>query len=260
MAYGAFITRPWRQQPRGPVDLDVRNPLTQGLTFVSTPYFRNFTRVGSFTTALANSRWGAFVGWTGSVSNYSQSARSGLVSQSEQWTLLAVATYTTLLDNPGQFLVGEQVGNSIAKIATGDGSERKFNLIVRNSAGTQLLILRGNTVFAPNTPFVGVGVRYGASDHKVYVNGVQDGFSVSTVSGPFDPNPTIIGSGYDTPIGLVAGWSRALSPTDIAVLSANPWQLFRRAPPVSINTTVINYAYSRPYSDVSISGWTRVPS
>lgn len=114
-----------------------------------------------------------------------------------------------------------------------------------------------------NTVYTLAGTWDGAN-MRAWQNGVFSGQAAA--SGTLDTNaaaPLTILGGHNLSGAAFNGrfyigglWNRALTPSEIAALSANPWQIFR---PVTrtIGTAVIsNVTVYRPTGDILTTGWS----
>jgi len=223
-----------RIQPQGRVRLNRNSPLFRGLIGAFTPPGPGVTPVGG---ALMK------IGRNGEGYSTNASAESWLASNTAlasawpTWTILAILDGTsTNSDFGGAAIYAERPnGTQIVKLGFGDSNSNKAMLVVRD-AGNRLALFSGtaNVKTDASIPRILVGTRRASNDHRLYFNGALDSSASGDIPGPFNATNCIIGNdpqdgranlgGAAVPLVLV--WNRSLTDAEIALISANPWQVF----------------------------------
>ena len=260
----AFYIPPkrWTRQPQGAVEIDWSNPLTRGLQCALSPYFehvKNRRPTYSGTMAYGTSAFGrslkgnnaglAFVPVSG-VSDPMTMLYAGSINRTANPNLVAGLGSSTGSQVLAFQFSTTQIGNKTILRQTSGDTNRFFN----NNL---------NTVSAAKVALCAVAT--GAS-LDVYWNGTLDNGSISIQStgdnSAFDraclggirrTGNTNADTGTDG--ALFCYWNRALTASEIASISANPWQIFK---PVTrtIGAVISGVTISRPSSDITTTGWT----
>lgn len=225
-----------RRQPSQGIAVDRSNPLALGLTGAFYP------QAGGARSGNANLLVGRDgIGFTSPDSSSLWTVASvGPASASSAWTILAILSGSpTNSGSSGTAFYSERPnGTQIVKLGI-TGSANTPQLVVRDSANALVLLNGFADVRTDNGKSrVIVGTRRGATNHRLYVNGVYDNADGSnTAGGSFGPTNAVVAadpndsaaylSGASVPLVLV--WNRSLTDAEIAAISANPWQVFRGA-------------------------------
>ena len=224
------------RQPQYPAQIDFANPICAGCLGAFLP---SGTRpaIGGVT----NVPGGQGVGFRGiSQTQYYQASPGKIVSGLPSWTVMAVIQTTQATTASGRSIYCERAatGNDILKI---DSLNATFGataiLTLRDDAGT-LVQFAGTTVINDGKPHVIAMVQYGSADHRLFVDGRQDGSSITAITNTYtNAIESRIGadagdstSFFNDPVYTVIPWSRGLLPAEIASLSANPWQVYKAQP------------------------------
>lgn len=110
-----------------------------------------------------------------------------------------------------------------------------------------------------------IAAVHNGNSHQIYKDGrLLQSWTVSVTYGAF--TPTLIGNWSQTAIEGFGGeleaqlyFDRALAASEIAAISANPWQLFEQSPRPLWAPEPVATVY-RPGSDITANGWTATPS
>ena len=223
-----------RIQPQGRVRLNRNSPLFRGLIGAFTPPGPGVTPVGGALMKIGRNGEGYSTNASGESWTASNTA---LASAWPTWTILAILDGTsTNNDFGGASIYAERPnGTQIVKLGFGDGNTNQAMLVVRD-AGNRLALFRGsaNVKTDASIPRIIIGTRRASNDHRLYFNGALDSSASGDIPGPFNGTNCIIGNdpqdgranlgGAAVPLVLV--WNRSLTDAEIALISANPWQVF----------------------------------
>lgn len=172
---------------------------------------------------------------------YWSTGQSNIISGSDTWSIVAGIQINQTTVSGGYSIYAERPnGTQIVKLVIGDLGNNA-TLVVRNSAGA-IIQLAGTINVLDGKPHVIAAVRNGPSDHRLYVDGVLDASTATTIANSFgasigsmianDPQ-ALTTSYFDGAISFVHLSRQAFSPTLVASLATNPWQVFvaqQRAP------------------------------
>jgi len=267
-----FLSRRWRQQPTYRAVIDRSNSLTRGILHAGTPHHGVYDAVpnlywgGSTRPPLGTGRGGLFWAMRRYAVYQIGSPNIEGVDQTLFWVLSAeYNSYTGSFaqikgpcggDNSGAGIGINANGNIVywstaRTIGLDTGVQiplRKTCVIVLTSKTSSTnIFLNGTKIFSSATTNLFYDGYYSSLNRLGYTEGVGTDI---TVAG-FQVYPFFT---YG-----VAQWGRvALTDSEAASLSENPWQIF--APQKSMTVFLSNtFSYSRPIADLSNSGWVRVP-
>lgn len=258
-----FLAQRWRRQPQGPVAVDWGNPLTRGLkaAFDLRTVRDLVTQTGpSLDTASTVVNWQG-VGKTFPSTTTTQFAHRSNYALTGPMTAFVLADINTL-SNYTQFISKEQnaTTNVAYEFRCGVGSATGSELVlVEATAGGEFAIwctfpsvvsagFSGSVAFTRDSGIVNGGNRNFFANGKKF-SGALSYSSGSTSIGDDGASAVIFGSRVDAVtrldgrVYLASLWDRALSDSEIAALSENPWQLFRAPRPI---------IYSLPSSTVPV--------
>lgn len=230
-----------KRQPQSNYQIDRSNPITAGLQAVINPLDRKYTTFGTVTTGLNSS--GQAIVSTNANSNNAQAVTSA-AGTGGSFTVLWVGQFTS--NNPGLAYLGPAGTTNAGYTPTGgaylwysNGAYSVANNVIDfgyyDSSGTS----HENTwSFAQPAGVVSICAALNNTvSQTLAVNGVLLSTQAATtargvnsavnalIAGPIDAG--VITGG--TNVNLVAFWNRALTPAEIASVSANPWQIFQPA-------------------------------
>lgn len=248
-------------QPQGPVEIDWANPLTRGLVFADAGPRLGYSRSLGFTGANfvsgSVSEVSAHVGAAVSIDAEGSSYFSyGAAAQiGPPLTILSVYVLTV-----APTIAGRLFGNVLASnygYALAPNATNARLLLSRSGAN---LVLTG-APHALGRVKVDVGVVDAASA-RLFENGVLTAGptghgGVATATGVLRIGADNSGSAGVRHVnfgGMV--WARALSPAEVAAVSANPWQLFRPLPARLLVDLSGPVSISRPGGGTELGAWT----
>ena len=230
------ISRPWTQQPQGPVGVDQANPLTKGIKFLynasSNSDVAGLGLPNLSKTGVRGPKSGGLA-YLGDGSSYlSWNAPVSLFNTSEM-TVVNVFIINAAYGSVVGFAQGYRWSTPAiaAKIYSYDGYS--YWLYLDNTYVADISWPSGSV--SPATIVGCVTSQSGvANGTKLYING-RVGATTGTYTFPTLTTLTVglgadLGTGGVIPSGtavlMSAMWNRVLSPSEIASISANPWQLF----------------------------------
>ena len=233
-------------QPQDAVGIDGTNAIAKRFAFLMLPTVGNtnlvngeaLTKTGTFTNAPTPAGVGAnFVGTTSDrLGEYLKNPGGvAMPNASAGLTMFAVVVPNTVST--------QQTIASFSRSGTQNTRTRieisgtgKAAFVIRHLANGTAASVNGVTTLAVGAPYVIVGTSVNQSLHKVYLNGVLEAQSATTISsGASDWDSLFVGldgvsnPGYTLPANckiLMFGAARgALSDAEVKSLSENPWQL-----------------------------------
>lgn len=267
-----FLSRRWRQQPTYRAVLDRSNSLTRGILHAGTPHHDVYDAVpnlywgGSTRPARGTGRGGLF--WApGPYSVYQISSPNiENVDQTVLWVLSAeYSSYTGTFapvkgpsggDNSGAG-IGINTNGNIVYWSTGRtiGLDTGVQIPLRQTSVIALTSKSSSTnIFLNGTKILS------SATTNLFSDGYYSSFNRLGYLDAYGNYITVAGQqAYPFFTYGVAQWGRvALTDSEAASLSENPWQIF--APQKSLMVFLpITFAYSRPIADLSNAGWVRVP-
>lgn len=231
---------PWTQQPQVPVGIDWSNPITRGMSLcvdkerINVISGKATTVVGTkYTTGLKGiaSGFGATFG-----AGATDSITTDLTAHATYRTYLSVATRNGLGGGSGGRLFEKRTAGAVVEAWYSNAGGSTLDFWKQYSGATSLL-----TVPAPanNKPFalaIAIDSTAPGSYPSCYKDGVKVTVSGSTSSGTVTTNADayVIGNrtndnarNWDGEIYLTVFWDRLLSETELASVTANPWQIFQ---------------------------------
>jgi hypothetical protein len=268
-----FLSRRWRQQPTYRAVIDRSNSLTRNILHAGTPHHEVVDAVGSLYWGAqarpprGTGRGGLF--WAiGPYSQYSIASPVNTegVHQTVLWVLSCeYNSYTGSFapvkgpcggDNSGAGIGINTNGNIVywstaRTIGLDTGVQiplrRTSNIVLTSNASSTNIFLNGNKIFSSATSNLFYDGYYNSFNRLGYHDAYGNYISVQGRQA------------YPFFTYGVAQWARvALTDSEAASLSENPWQIF--APQKSMTVFLSNtFSYSRPIADLSNSGWVRVP-
>lgn len=275
------ITR--TSQPQELVGIDWSNPLTVGLELAYLPGHLTDSSgkiPGVLTLGTATERFGASITQPGTNRDNGLVVKSGqLLGPLQESTIIGIASTTAgyfggasgsetdgFLGSGGNAIYSERgsSGNDIYKVGAvainpNEGTEFTY----RNDAGTLLQQRIFGTVLDGKPHFYGA-VKNGTS-HTAYLEKISTTGTFGSGSSAFTDatNQIRIGadrggieSSWNGQIDLVAGWSRALSDSEIKDLVDNPWQIFEPIVEHVWFTFTPAPTFVQPVGTVSTGSWT----
>jgi len=238
-----LLPRRFTSQPQGAVQIDWSNPITKDLSFVwgaANPGAEIVTGAKGFGYTTYPT-----IQTTVGISGKCARASSNSVISFSAAPIKASSAYTLLA-----FIVDDYGGGSIRNFFDADNqnytrtfqfrcnTSSKADFIAFNTAGSAFTVTTSSNISISTASCI-VGVANGNA-LSIYLNGRLDATAAST--GTIRPinsaNALTIGgriSGgsltnmFGGQIYLIAHFARALNASEIARLSANPWQLFKVA-------------------------------
>jgi hypothetical protein len=264
-----FLPRRWRQQPQYPAQIDESSTFAYEMLQAGTPLHRGYNASSRYRIRFLDGdvlpiasvrgargwRTVRYFEWLANIHPWSD-LQTGL---SFPQTLMSVmsAEYdsfdgSALYRGPG---FGGGGGISLVVNTSGQLSYVQ-NYAPLLTVSTPIERRKINVLTITSAP--GIGTR-------LFVNGVLSASDATYRAGDLGlySRPSRIGFTQDAGTYLwftylSASWKRALSDSEVAELSANPWQLFAPRKSLTPHLTV-PVGYSRPVADLSNSGWVRVP-
>lgn len=180
------------------------------------------------------------VGFNASASGqYWVAGQANIISGSDTWTIIAGIQTTQTPVSGGYSIYSERPNSTqIVKLVAGDSGD-SASLVVRNSSGS-IIQLIGTINVRDGNPHVIVGVRNGPSDHKLYVDGVLDASTTTTIANSFGASSaaiiandlqTLSTSFFGGVISVIHVSRQAIAPSVARLLiNSNLWQLFQGQP------------------------------
>lgn len=222
-----LIRRPWEFQPPGATLLDPENTLAQGIvagTLGSSPvYIGGTASIGVSNTSFPPVATAAGIGFRAVA--LQQIARS--ITTTSDITLLIVGEVTSSSGTQSTFGGFSHNGTSDTfVIANGNGTTAGA-ITGRVYLGAYRTIGGSKTVPVGSTVVAVLRHRHNGAQ-ELWVNGEKDAsagaFTGATVGNQFWGHYSATSTWAPCALGL--GWNRALSDSEIASLSDNPWQVF----------------------------------
>lgn len=229
-----FLRKTTRKQPQGRTSVRQGLGLTSGFLAAYMPTSTgNLTRVGAaalkhgvdglgFTTPVETEHWTAAAPTQESVGQYLK------------WTILVIVNNATGAAGGSATYCERPDADQIVKLEVNNAPAAR--LTIRDyGPGTNLIQLAQIGTLTGVTDVI-VGTRRGPTDHKLFINGQLNASETSTtIADEFNPAGVFLGrdpqdnTAYlaSASMPLVLTWKRALTDTEIAQISANPWQIFR---------------------------------
>lgn len=243
-----LIEKPWRTQPTGPVTVDWNSPFAQWLAFFIAPIGGTLQEVVRAAGTASNSSTrrattdGMAADYANQQSTFSHNAKYDILGPITLITCVDVDTLTnygaiisknsgTTTNLPYELRIGDGATDSQIGFVRANSNYRAFRASTSNtlSAGSQRNIVAvTQTANIQNSPIFYVN----GTTYSGVVSGTAPG---GTGSGAPTSNSGLLyigkrGDGVtylDGAIRWVVGFSRILSANEIAVFSANPYQIFR---------------------------------
>lgn len=223
----------YAQPQSGPFQIDSGNPITKGLIDVSQPFDGTWLTSGTVTKPVT--KGGVALQGNGSSSYYYKNTAPDLSGTSA--TILAVVCGAAATVDTRIYSFGSSGStNSILSIGSGQTDATKLRPWARDKNSNTPSTGSNGTyqLFEAGVPHVGIIVCT-PNALVSYVDGKTD-FTLATgpSTGWSDANRTAVGallrstasSFNSAPLLLGIAWNRALSASEIASISANPWQIF----------------------------------
>ena len=228
-----MLTRrvPWTRQPQGPTRLN-SSWRSLGLVRAYVPGGQVLTTAGAPTTVV--NQFGHGFSTQAGGDAYIEPFSTSLISGADRWTIVAAFATTQATTPNGRCIYSERPNaTQIIKMTVG-ANDNFARIVVRNSSSVLTQAI-GTSNVRDGTPKVVAGVRYADTDHRIFVNGVQEVLNTGGVGNLFGTAATpYIGNDqqdattsiFTGGIALVALFREALQPAQIKSLADNPWQLF----------------------------------
>lgn len=228
-----LVRKSRNRQPQRAVGIDWGNPITQGMLFCYLPGLREDltkrTSAGSFGASVTSARGASMIcaGTSGFGGLIVANGTGPLLGPLQTSTVFAIAS-TTLA---AKTLYCERSSTDIYKLMSGPTNGANF--VYRNDAGTILQQQVTNAAAIDGKPHSWACVKDGTT-HSVYSDDLTSSGTFGSGSSAFteasiyrilgmDPNSGEYWNGVQD---LVVGWGRALSAAELALLRANPYQIF----------------------------------
>lgn len=223
------ISVPWSTQPQGFVSIDWENPITTGLLSADVPGYEVYFIIGS-PQIISTVQGRAFVG-NGTSSVFYKNLNT-TIDSTQPTTVMALVMGVPATDrrvygvaDPSSYVM--HIGSS-----TTDASKLRvwFRSPGIDIGGPDATA----TVFEAGIPHIAV-LRYQNGVLSSFVDGVANSSVTTNASGTSSPVQLGIGGLVRSSVGsafattsVICGafWKRGLSDSEIASISANPWQLF----------------------------------
>jgi hypothetical protein len=254
--------RVWTQQPQVAAQVS-SSSIASGIVGIFNAAVNKLPAINGASYPVTQAGIG-YRGGNGAI--YFTASSTALASLNPTWTILAYGLFPFNGINDTGIYVERPGAVQIVKLGVNSGTFKGM-LTVRDLS-SNLIQLQGATTVTSGIQTL-VGVRYASNDHRVFVNGAQDGSSATNINGSFGATASVIGCDPQSSQEFLSGsasivvvWNRALSPAEIATIGTNPWQLF--APlqrpifvgiPLTVSATLPDY----PSADVATTGWTTTP-
>lgn len=245
----------FNSQPQYPPQIARSNPLAAGLIDAILPIggrmvsigpnnrFDNFTNTNAPTVGYGNSTGALSAGlsynYTAASNQYS-SRNSSPVTQVKEITLLAVWSTSVVASTGAIFSYGNS-GSNNPFIYIGASATNNPYFRAQDNTPTNQAVTGSSAKLAINQLHVTIGTRSQSNNfHRLYVDGLLDAASTTaTTLGTYTQSDrTAVGVllrsttavAQNGRVFLCLAWNRALSPSEVASISANPWQVFEQAP------------------------------
>jgi hypothetical protein len=144
------------------------------------------------------------------------------------WTTPAVLVATSTV-------FGYGISSSVNAIFELNLASSKLALSVRQTNAAAIQNTAGTATIATSTDYCLIGTRSESNNfHRTYINGVADVNTTTTAIGSVVFDRATVGAfqrntltgACGGQIALVLVWSRALLPSEVALLTADPWRVF----------------------------------
>lgn len=265
----SLMARPrWTRQPQGAVQIDWSNPLTRGLQCALSPYFEHAKqRRPTYSGTVAYSTRASGKSIDGNNAGLAYASVSGVgdpvtIMYAGSMTRSALTNVVAALGvSSGNQLIGFQFSSNAAN--------NRIIMRQTNAGGVTFREYGLNVTTASAEKVVLCGVVTGSSSIDAYWNGKLDNGTLTTGSSGSNTsfNTAALGgvqraantyADTDNDGALFCYWNRALTASEIAAISAHPWQIFK---PVTrtIGAVISGVTISRPNSDITVTGWTGNP-
>jgi hypothetical protein len=241
---------PYTSQPAGPADI-LKNQLTNGLVDAIYP-------VGGAMISLAGSlAQQVFVDTNSPTMGFYKAKKAiakSYVAASTQCSIrsavpapfnisgntLKECSMLVLWTTPAALVAastvfGYGISSSVNAIFELNLASSKLALTVRQTSAAAIQNTAGTATISTSTDYCIVGTRSESNNyHRTYINGVADIDTTCTAIGSVVFDRATVGAFQRNTltgacgglISLVLVWNRALTPTEVAALTANPWQVF----------------------------------
>lgn len=251
----------WTQQPQVPVEIDWSNPITQGLVAAFDPSSgKNLRTNNNFIAPTSISKYGKNY-----LLNSTQIYTSGDISNTvldiySSWTVcVRVVINENFVPTSNQQIISLRWGNYeqfIIKITYYAGTYRYDT--GNHNGSTTYNTGSGNANLGESKYIVGT---FNGSTVTQYLNAkFLSSASLTPYTQAVGPKVIIIGSGsVNVSVSDILVFNRAISASEVASLSSNPWQIFAPSPSrlyMGVTGIQVDPRYARPSSDISTGAWT----
>ena len=241
-----IVKRPWTSQPQVAERVNRENPFADRLIVASSPGRSGYNAVDGrrliVTTQTAPSPTLRGIALDQSAGANAAYFPVVLPAGSTAYTLLTIAANVSEVRSAFALMIGDGVANGSAQIrlglntsATGDADAGRIALVEYGGGIYKAQLATTAATYVDGNLHVYGAVRNGA-DVSMWFDGAKVA-SNSAASGSVTPEQRIYvsGSGHASTASvnkqvLALVWLRALSATEMAAVSANPWQLFAPLP------------------------------
>jgi len=257
-----------RAQPQGGSQIDWSNPITKGLvlcTHAGVNFVELTTRKQSTITSATQTTTTKGKAFSNSATTYSiETPVNGSFGEAVTWVVGAeIASFGG--GGLGRF-ADKRTAASATQVELFYVNQPTTNIQfqrVTNSVTQTIGSASGLSFPAPFAAYAVTVSSITAADGTIYINGVPQSLLVNTLgSGTMLTNTSnyVIGNrtndntrNMDGKIAFAYRWNRVLSAKEVALISNNPYQLFK---PINTIVFVSSGTISRPNSDIAVSGWT----
>lgn len=238
MAFILPIEEPWTSQPQGAVGIDWSNPRTKGIVFChSAPkVYDEFVRVLSGVTVagpgvITTSKVGLVRQLSSSVAQ--KFGTVGNIGFVQQASILVLFQRTATLGSYARLFDTRQAGSGIAYFLNSGGAGQNAVRLMSTTSITDHDI--SGTFSDTSKPTIGI-VTIANGDVSLYEGATRiansttsGGDLIQTTTNSFlngSENAASVVSPFNGWIALTVLWNRRLTPSEVATLGVNPWQIF----------------------------------
>jgi len=232
-----------RAQPQGGSQIDWSNPITKGLvlcTHAGVNFVELTTRKQSTITSATQTTTTKGKAFSNSATTYSiETPVNGSFGEAVTWVVGAeIASFGG--GGLGRF-ADKRTAASATQVELFYVNQPTTNIQfqrVTNSVTQTIGSASGLSFPAPFAAYAVTVSSITAADGTIYINGNRTNDNTRNMDGK---------------IAFAYRWNRVLSAKEVALISNNPYQLFK---PINTIVFVSSGTISRPNSDIAVSGWT----